>query len=61
MTKTLLIILLLIPISFQDKNTYPKKKDIKGIQPDGQDPNQMIGNGVSTVAFNLPWFLCLRT
>ena len=57
MTKTLLIILLLIPISFQDKNTYPKKKDIKGIQPDGQDPNQMIGNGVSTVAFNLPWFL----
>ncbi len=33
-----------------------KKKDIKGIQPDLQDPNQMIGNKVSTVAFNFPWF-----
>ena len=38
------------------RDTYPIKKDIKGIQPDFQDPNQMIGNKVSTVAFNFPWF-----
>ena len=56
--KKILLLLFLFQSFLNERirDTYPKKKDIKGIQPDLQDPNQMIGNKVSTVAFNFPWF-----
>ena len=41
--------------SFLDKRKYPKRKSIKGLQPDGQDMNQIIGNAVHTVAINFVW------
>ena len=41
--------------SFKDKRKYPNPKSIKGIQPDGQDTGQIIGNEVHTVAFNFVW------
>ena len=53
----LLIFLILFYKTISSPDIYPKKKDIKGIQPDFVDPNQIIGNGVSTVAFNFPWFV----
>ncbi len=34
---------------------YPKRKSIKGIQPDFQDPNQIIGNEGAGVAVNFVW------
>jgi len=39
--------------TFTDKRKYPNRKSIKGLQPDFQDINQIIGNAVHTVAFNL--------
>ena len=42
--------------SFLDKRIYPKRKSIKGLQPDGQDPGPLIGNAVHTVSFNFVWF-----
>ena len=41
--------------SFIDKRKYPNRKSIKGLQPDFQNINQIIGNEVHTVAFNLVW------
>ena len=41
--------------TFTDKRKYPNRKSIKGLQPDFQDINQIIGNAVHTVAFNLVW------
>ena len=41
--------------SFYDKRKYPNRKSIKGLQPDGQDTGQIIGNEVHTVAFNFVW------
>ena len=41
--------------SFRDKRKYPNRKSIKGLQPDGQDTGQVIGNEVHTVAFNFVW------
>ena len=41
--------------TFLDKRKYPNRKSIKGLQPDFQDINQIIGNAVHTVAFNLVW------
>jgi len=34
---------------------YPTRTSIKGIQPDFQDPNQIIGNGGAGVAMNMVW------
>ena len=34
---------------------YPTRKSIKGIQPDFQDPNQIIGNEGAGVAMNFVW------
>lgn len=36
-------------------NTYPTRKSIKGLQPDFQDINQVIGNETHGVAMNLVW------
>ena len=41
--------------SFLDKRKYPNRKSIKGLQPDGQDTGQIIGNEVHTVAYNIVW------
>ena len=41
--------------SFLDKRKYPNRKSIKGVQPDGQDIGQIIGNAVHTVAYNFVW------
>ena len=41
--------------SFTDKRKYPNRKSIKGLQPDGRDINQIIGNAVHSVAMNLVW------
>ena len=41
--------------SFINKKVYPNRKSIKGLQPDGQDFGQIIGNEVHTVAMNLVW------
>ena len=40
---------------FKDKRKYPNRKSIKGLQPDGQDTAQVIGNEVHTVAFIFVW------
>ncbi|MBQ9395016.1 MAG: hypothetical protein IJU23_05805 [Proteobacteria bacterium] len=37
------------------KDVYPKRKSIKGLQPDFQDTNEVIGNAVHGVAMNLVW------
>ena len=37
------------------RDTYPKRKSIKGLQPDFQDVNQVIGNETHGVAMNLVW------
>ena len=52
-----LILLLLISVNpkLTSKDTYPTRHSIKGIQPDFQDPNQLIGNAVHGVAFNFVW------
>ena len=41
------------PVAVRD--TYPVRKSIKGLQPDWQDRNQIIGNEVHGVAMNLVW------
>ena len=41
--------------SFTNKKAYPNRKSIKGLQPDGQDINQVIGNAVHSVAMNFVW------
>ena len=41
--------------SFTNKREYPNRKSIKGLQPDNQDINQIIGNAVHTVAINFVW------
>ena len=41
--------------SFIDKRKYPNRKSIKGLQPDFQPINQIIGNAVHTVAINFIW------
>jgi hypothetical protein len=41
--------------SFIDKRKYPNRKSIKGLQPDFQPINQIIGNAVHTVAMNFVW------
>ena len=41
--------------SFLDPKQYPTRKSIKGLQPDFQDTNQVIGNEVHGVAFNFVW------
>ena len=41
--------------SFTNKRQYPNRKSIKGLQPDFQDINQIIGNAVHTVAINFVW------
>ena len=37
------------------RDIYPKRKSIKGLQPDFQDVNQVIGNETHGVAMNLVW------
>ncbi|GEM_PF-653469 len=37
------------------KDTYPTRKSIKGLQPDFQDMNQIVGNDVHGVAMNMVW------
>lgn len=34
---------------------YPERLSLKGIQPDFQDPQQIIGNAIHGVAFNFVW------
>jgi hypothetical protein len=41
--------------SFFDKRQYPNRKSIKGLQPDFQNINQIIGNAVHSVAINFVW------
>ena len=41
--------------SFYDKRKYPNRKSIKGLQPDFQPIEQIIGNEVHTVAINFVW------
>ena len=41
--------------SFKDKRKYPNRKSIKGLQPDFQPIEQIIGNEVHTVAINFVW------
>ena len=46
---TLKLLILLVALStissrITSKDTYPKRTSIKGLQPDGQDTNQIIGN-----------------
>ena len=41
--------------SFTDKRKYPNRKSIKGLQPDSQDINQIVGNEVHTIAINIVW------
>ena len=41
--------------SFIDKRRYPNRKSIKGLQPDFQPIEQIIGNAVHTVAINFVW------
>ena len=48
-------ILFTLQDSFLDPTQYPKRKSIKGLQPDFQDFNQVIGNAVHGVAFNFVW------
>ena len=57
---TLKLLILLVALStissrITSKDTYPKRTSIKGLQPDGQDTNQIIGNQVHGVAFNFVW------
>ena len=57
---TLKLLILLVALStissrITSKDTYPKRTNIKGLQPDGQDTNQIIGNQVHGVAFNFVW------
>ena len=46
--RLILIVLLLTEISpkLTSKDIYPTRQSIKGIQPDFQDPNQIIGNAI---------------
>lgn len=55
--RLILIVLLLTEISpkLTSKDIYPTRQSIKGIQPDFQDPNQIIGNAIHGVAFNFVW------
>ena len=55
--KLLILIVALSTISSRitSKDVYPKRTSIKGLQPDGQDTNQIIGNQVHGVAFNFVW------
>ena len=53
---TLKLLILLVALStissrITSKDTYPKRTSIKGLQPDGQDTNQIIGNQVHGAAF----------
>ena len=41
--------------SFHNKRKYPNRKSIKGLQPDFQKIEQIIGNAVHTVAINFVW------
>ena len=41
--------------SFFNKRKYPNRKSIKGLQPDFQPIDQIIGNAVHTVAMNFVW------
>ena len=41
--------------TFTDKRKYPNRKSIKGLQPDFQDVNQIIGNAVHSIALNFVW------
>ena len=41
--------------SFFNKKKYPNRKSIKGLQPDFQPIEQIIGNAVHTVAMNFVW------
>ena len=57
---TLKLLILLVALStissrITSKDTYPKRTSVKGLQPDGQDTNQIIGNQVHGVAFNFVW------
>lgn len=57
---TLKLLILLVALStissrITSKDTYLKRTSIKGLQPDGQDTNQIIGNQVHGVAFNFVW------
>ena len=38
------------------KDTYPTRKSIKGLQPDFQDINTIIGSAVHGVAMNMVWY-----
>lgn len=42
---------------FYNKDIYPKRKSIKGLQPFFQDPNLMMSNNVHGVVFNFVWYL----
>ena len=59
--KVLLILITFLIASFatskflSTKDEYPFRKSIKGLQPDFQDTNQLIGNEVHGVAMNLVW------
>ena len=41
--------------SFKNKRKYPNRKGIKGLQPDFQDINQIIGNSVHNIVINFVW------
>ena len=41
--------------SFLNKRKYPNRKSIKGLNPDFQQIDQIVGNSVHSVTINFVW------